>query len=305
MRPARARTLETDETGAMLVVEAVLVAMLVLTAILFFISSQRPTAAEDTGGVDLATIATDTLNILETRSFQVLCVSAQNPSGPTNECEKVCAGNGLVTNAATQRCQVGPVECDAAPPADCCPSPDSDQACSVRRGALMRLLAAGDPATADEVDGFLAAVVPAGSKYLLRMDNGIGTMPLIPVNPDSTPRGARVSNGVFFPADWDTWQASIGATTQYATPGDVVAPGTVAYKWIAPPYATQSVQSPNGSCSGPDGAKRTADADVNPDPWIEVWRSGWDAATSTARVPTGLPYGAWINRTASSTCLPG
>lgn len=53
----------------MLVVEAILVAILVLTAVLFFTSVQRPTAGAESQGVDLGQVATDTLGILQRRAF--------------------------------------------------------------------------------------------------------------------------------------------------------------------------------------------------------------------------------------------
>lgn len=58
-----------DDGGAFLVVEAILVAVLVLTAVLFFTSVQRPQAASEARGVDLGQVATDTLGILQRRAF--------------------------------------------------------------------------------------------------------------------------------------------------------------------------------------------------------------------------------------------
>ena len=52
------------------VIEAVLVAIIILTAILFFTSVQRPTTAADSGGLDLGRMSADTLRILSTRTFE-------------------------------------------------------------------------------------------------------------------------------------------------------------------------------------------------------------------------------------------
>ena len=58
-----------DERGAFMVLEAILVALLVLTAILFFTSLQRPTTGSDQGGLDLGQVSADTLQILQVRQF--------------------------------------------------------------------------------------------------------------------------------------------------------------------------------------------------------------------------------------------
>jgi hypothetical protein len=54
-----------------MVLEAILVALLVLTAILFFTNAQRPSTGASEGGLDLAQVAADTLQIMQQRSFTV------------------------------------------------------------------------------------------------------------------------------------------------------------------------------------------------------------------------------------------
>jgi hypothetical protein len=61
--------LRDDERGSFVVLEAILVAMLILTAILFFTSVQRPSTGADQGGIDLAQVAADTLSILKVRTI--------------------------------------------------------------------------------------------------------------------------------------------------------------------------------------------------------------------------------------------
>jgi hypothetical protein len=85
---AMRRSLRRDLSGAFPVFEAILVAVIVLTSILFFTSVQRPTTGGDLGGIDLAQTASDTLAILETRTFSgssmetwVGAVLAGNASG--------------------------------------------------------------------------------------------------------------------------------------------------------------------------------------------------------------------------------
>lgn len=65
------RPLRRDEEGSFLVLEAILVALLVLTAILFFTNVQRPSAGAGEGGLDLGQVAADTLQILQQRTFTV------------------------------------------------------------------------------------------------------------------------------------------------------------------------------------------------------------------------------------------
>jgi hypothetical protein len=67
---ALSRGLRLDESGAFPVFEAILVAVIVLTSILFFTSVQRPTTGSDLGGIDLAQTSADTLAILQSRTFQ-------------------------------------------------------------------------------------------------------------------------------------------------------------------------------------------------------------------------------------------
>jgi hypothetical protein len=69
--PAQRPGLAQDERGSFMVLEAILVALLVLTAILFFTSVQRPSTGTDQGGLDLAQVSADTLSILESRSFSI------------------------------------------------------------------------------------------------------------------------------------------------------------------------------------------------------------------------------------------
>lgn len=67
-----------DDRGMFPVFEAIMVALLVLTAILFFTSVQRPTTGNDVGGIDLAQVAADTLQILQVREFDVATGSTPN-----------------------------------------------------------------------------------------------------------------------------------------------------------------------------------------------------------------------------------
>jgi len=63
------RSLRKDIAAAFPVFEAILVAVLVFTAVLFFTSVQRPSVSKEQLGIDLGRIASDTLDILESRTF--------------------------------------------------------------------------------------------------------------------------------------------------------------------------------------------------------------------------------------------
>ncbi len=63
------RPCNDDEAGAFPVFEAVMVAILIFTAILFFTGVGRPSDPSEAGGIDLAQNAADILSILETREF--------------------------------------------------------------------------------------------------------------------------------------------------------------------------------------------------------------------------------------------
>src|SRR5687767_2213173 len=65
----QADRLGDDDRGAFLVFEAVMSAVLIFTAILFFTGVGRPTDAAEPGGIDLGQNAADILAILKSREF--------------------------------------------------------------------------------------------------------------------------------------------------------------------------------------------------------------------------------------------
>ena len=81
-------SLRQDEAGSFLVVEAILVAVLILTAILFFTSVQRPLAGSEERGIDLGQVATDSLGILQRRDF-----GDTAPTDPEGWVAKVVGGD--------------------------------------------------------------------------------------------------------------------------------------------------------------------------------------------------------------------
>jgi len=63
------RALRGDDEGVFLVVEAVLVAVIILTAIVFFTGVQRPTRGGQEGSTNLGQVSADTLAILQNHVF--------------------------------------------------------------------------------------------------------------------------------------------------------------------------------------------------------------------------------------------
>lgn len=88
-----------DDAGAFPVVEAILVVILVLTAILFFTSVQRPTTGSEAGGIDLGQVSGDTLRIVQLREFDATATAgAPYPGGSDLSLEEwvtnLAAGDG-------------------------------------------------------------------------------------------------------------------------------------------------------------------------------------------------------------------
>jgi hypothetical protein len=98
-RASRGRGLAQDDAGSFPVVEAILVVILVLTAILFFTSVQRPTTGSEAGGIDLGQVAGDTLRIIQLREFDATAsTGAPYPGGSDLALEEwvtnLAAGDG-------------------------------------------------------------------------------------------------------------------------------------------------------------------------------------------------------------------
>jgi hypothetical protein len=99
--------LARDDDGSFLVLEAILVALLVLTAILFFTSVQRPSTGAGEGGLDLAQVAADTLQILQQRSFVIGGQAQPFNSWLTNATEGDAATAAIVDGFITEMLPTG------------------------------------------------------------------------------------------------------------------------------------------------------------------------------------------------------
>lgn len=221
--------LRQDETAAFPVLEAVLVAILILSTVLFFTSLQRPTTATDEGGIDLNRLSADTLAILQTKTFST------------------CAG----TLALEQWV-----------------------------GAALN----GSQCVADDVATFIHEVLPPGSQFLVRLDNGVEPLVLLPYGSDEAPRAARASATYVTPS-WLSNAKKLGA--QLVVPGqELNATVDTNATAFATPATIQCIKGPSGSAIGPGGA---------------TWRSIWQPApaTSPPRVPGNVPFGGWAGYAAA------
>lgn len=243
----RAPTRQGGEEGVFAVVEAILVAVLVLTAVLFFTSVQRPTKGSESRGQDVGQVATDTLGILRTHQFNVLAPTPAVPGCTT----AVPSGSLTLEQWVTQ-------------------------------------VASGECNTAYTVDSFLSNVLPSGTRYKLRLANGVDGLDLLPppaLDP-GTPRGASTAQLVFLPH----WQALSGtAVAEVATPGQaLLAAANPVLSKFTDPQAVACVRGPYNATTTPGMG-----------PAGETWAAYWQAqpvsarlvgtATSGSKVVTGLP----------------
>ncbi len=199
-----------DDDGVIHVFEALLTGVLILTAILFMTGLSAPSASESTGGIDLGRIATDTLDILQSRD-------AEDPVTYDNRLEEIV------------------------------------------HEAL-----AGD--TAGGAD-FVEDILPTGTRYLLRLDNGYGTLTLLPAGtgPTVNPRAADAGQAYMAPL-LDAF-AGLGP--------DVTAAPTTALDFST----WTSLEAPDGGATAPDGG---------------TWLAWWTAQVPTEdRVPAAVPFGTW------------
>ena len=232
--------LRHDEDAAFPVLEAVLVAVLILTTILFFTSLQRPTTATDEGGIDLGRLASDTLEILETKEF--------TRAG----CPQLATAKGLEQWV----------------------------------GAALN----GTECVADEVEEFLAEVLPPGTRFLVRLDNGVEPLVLVPYGSTETPRAARAASTFVTPA----WMTNMGHTSAEAVhPGRQILDATAnpVATAFATPASIACIKGPSGSATAPGGAT-----------WLSLWQP--TAPETPPRVPSSIPYGGWVGYT-NADCNAG
>ncbi|HJQ92818.1 MAG TPA: hypothetical protein VJ874_00875 [Candidatus Thermoplasmatota archaeon] len=242
-----------DDEGSFMVLEAILVALLVLTAVLFFTSVQRPSTGPDQGGLDLAQVSADTLAILRVRTF--------NGDSFDAWMTKLALGDSATNCVA------------AAPTATTCP-------------------------TALEIQEFLEEVLPTGARYSLRIDNGVDSLPLLPIGAAPEPHGGRASQVLFVPS-WGTYasQSAVpGTGPDSAAPDEALTPPTHAtLSRFTDPDEVKCIKAPNAGSGtlgsvGPGGAT-----------WVSWWQRtaasmGGSADAGEATVPstTGLEVGMHV-----------
>ena len=272
-RPFRHR-FAADTAGAFPVLEAILVAILVLGALLFFTALQRPTTGAEQGGLDLAQVAADTLQILQTKQFGVHndAAAAYVPSTATGQ-----SLEGWVTNATK-----------------------------------------GDTATTTAANDFLRQVLPTGSRYSLRLGNGVGALPILPKSAVGDAHAARAASIILVP-NWATFATASGSSAMLTVqPGQVVAASstcnaaaTTAVDCLVRSGTYLCYESPLASVNGPNGSS-----------WLSRWQSALQTVSPTTngkglssevgagnqQVPNDLPLGKWrlsSDVAASGHCTAG
>jgi hypothetical protein len=193
-----------DEAAAIQVFEAIIVAVLILTAVLFFTSLQRPTQAQDSGGIDLGVLASDVLQVLTQTTFD----------DPANE-------------------TANPAAC----PSDPAPEPD-DQL--LLEEWIDRIMTGGTcgAAVAADVDTFMNNVLGSGLRYAIRLDNGYEPLQLLPYQKSVVPLAARAAT-TYVLEDWDF---NAGQTAIDVRPGGPVpvsgVPACAAWTDLVSPVGT-------------------------------------------------------------------
>lgn len=129
-------------------------------------------------------------------------------------------------------------------------------------------------------------VLPLGTQYQVRVDNGVGHVRMLPPDLDRTPLAARAASAYVFP-DW-TAQAG-NATDLRVRPGAEEAFNTGSVSAEAVDFSTWStLRAPTGSTYGPDGR-----------PWLQIWE---DAEPAKDRIPESALYGLWEYDDGSGGC---
>ena len=244
---------DADEEAAFPVFEAVIVAVLILTTIIFFTSLQRPTNATDAGGIDLGQISADTLVVLQAREFSATACTPDVTDASLDE----WINRTMTPQSATDSCM------------------------------------------ADAVEEFLDEVLPPGTRFQVRLDNGVKPLVLVPFASDEAPRAAHAAETYFDPRWRMNWvPPAVNATLEQLTPGmEVPVSLTAATTFLNPASTIKCIEGPNGSARAPDGAT-----------WLAHWQdtSDWiDATTPVRQVPSDIPYGVWTGHTSNAIAGDG
>lgn len=139
---------------------------------------------------------------------------------------------------------------------------------------IVDLAMQGDTADAEE---FLDEIVPLGTRYLLRLDNGVEPLVLLPhgSGPALTPRAAQAASVLVMP----DWTAHGAMTATVPDEADAIGPGqTIPMGHAAEASDLSYLYGPNGRLSKPDGTS---------------WQAHWNSAQHDGTVPPDVPYGVW------------
>lgn len=128
-------------------------------------------------------------------------------------------------------------------------------------------------------EALLSSILPPQTRYLLRLNNGVAPLDLLPNGTGLAvePRGARAGEVHLMP-NWTALAANITGSNETVYPGQQVTPETHpdTYSMTDGGGQPKCLKAPDGSENKPDG-----------DYWIELWEE------EVGRVPANIPYGVW------------
>ena len=155
-------------------------------------------------------------------------------------------------------------ECDE----DVDPLPEPDP-CQIRfENSLEEVVHLAMTGQTTQAEDFIAEVLPPGTRFLLRLDNGVEPITMLPSGsgPIVNPRGAQAAETFLLPR----WQAH---------PDDPMAPADALEHGDDFDFSACSVNAPTGATEGPAG------------PWNAMWADANVGATDA--IPAIALYGVW------------
>lgn len=216
----------SDDRGVMQVMEAILAALVLFGAILFVTLTSSPVRDTGAPGVNLATLAEDSLDILQRQDGQ---------DDPTVD----------------------------------------------RLEEIVNLAMRGD---VDQAELFLQDIVPQGTRYALRLDNGIAPLQLVPTAGAAltTPRDASGA-ATYMLSNWTRFEGT-GPDCDLA-PERCFVPG--AAEAID---GTTAVDFSNWTLYAPSAASGSDTTGPGGLDWIDIWTANQPGQDV---IPPNAPYGAW------------
>jgi hypothetical protein len=142
--------------------------------------------------------------------------------------------------------------------------------------ALEEIIALAMQGNTAQAEGFLREVLPRGTNFEMRLDNGVTPLGLLPYGRTASLRAAD-GDAVLMVSNWNHAPGSLASTNPYLAPGDALLDADGGPLNLA---GCTDLVAPTGSPVGPGEV-----------PWItrwDEWRDGGDWS-----IPAWAPYGWW------------